>query len=67
MRPWLRAVLKVVIMAATMSCGATVPRHDDWLWGDTGQRDRDIQKDRQDLDRAPKWYLSPAGMKRPIS
>jgi hypothetical protein len=44
MRPWLRAVLKFVIMAATMSCGATVPRHEDLHWGDTGQRERDIQK-----------------------
>lgn len=52
MRPWLRAVLNVVIMAATMSCGVAAPRHDDLLWGNTGQRERDIRKDRQDLDRA---------------
>lgn len=52
MGPWLRAVLKVVIMAATMSCGVAVPMHDDFLWGDTGRRERDIRKDRQDLDRA---------------
>ena len=52
MRPWLRAVLKVVIMAATMSCGVAVPRYDDLLWGDHGQRERDLRKDRQDLDRA---------------
>jgi hypothetical protein len=52
MRSWLRAVLKVVIMAATMSCGVPVPRHDDLLWGDQRQRERDIRKDRQDLNRA---------------
>jgi hypothetical protein len=40
------------IMAATMSYGVEAPRHDDWLWRDTGQRERDLRKDRQDLDRA---------------
>ena len=37
MRPWLRAVLKVVVMVATMSCGVAVPRPDDLLWGDKGR------------------------------
>jgi hypothetical protein len=46
MRSLLRAVLKVVIMAATMSCGVPVPRHYDLLWGDQRQRERDIRKDR---------------------
>jgi hypothetical protein len=52
MRHWFRAVLKVVVMAATMSCGVAVPRHGDWLWRDQGQREQDIREDRQHLDRA---------------
>ena len=50
-RPWLRTVLKIVIMAATMCSGVVVARA-DLVGGDEGQGQRDKRQDRQDLNRA---------------
>jgi len=52
MRNWLRAVLKVVVMAATMCSGITVPRHDSH--GGNEQDERDSRPDRQDLGQTTK-------------
>ena len=51
-RPWLRAVLKVVVMGATMCSGIIVAKNDLPLgneWHDGAQGTRQTQ---QDLDRA---------------
>ena len=56
MRPWLRAVLKVVIMAATMSCGVAVPRHDDLPCGDQGQENGIFERTGRTWIAPPKWY-----------
>lgn len=51
-RNWLRAVLKVVVMAATMCSGINVPRHDSLGGNEQGERDR--RPDRQDLGQTTK-------------
>ena len=52
MRPWLRTILKVVVMGVTMCSGITVPQY-DVLEGDGGyEGGRDIRQTPQDLDRA---------------
>jgi len=51
-RPWLQAILKVVVMASTMCSGITVARY-DVPRGDEGYEGwRGTQQPQQDLDRA---------------
>ena len=51
-KPWLQAVLKVVVMAATVCSGIIVTK-DGMPFGEKrNERERDHRQDRQDLDRA---------------
>jgi len=52
MRPWLRTILKFVVMGATMCSGIIVAKY-DVREGDEGHEGgRDIRQNQQDLDRA---------------
>ena len=52
MRSWLRAVLKVVIIAATMCSGIIVAKSDGPVGDEGHEGGRDIRQTQQDLDRA---------------
>lgn len=52
MMPWLRIVLKVVIMAATMCTGIIIVKHGVRVEDQGHGGRRDIRQDRQGLDRA---------------
>jgi len=52
MRPWLRAVLKVAIMAATMCSGIIVAKYDVTVGDEGHEGGRDIRQNQQDLGRA---------------
>lgn len=51
-RPWLRIVLKVVIMAATMCSGIRAVKYGVRVGEQGHEGTRDIRQDRQGLDRA---------------
>ena len=53
MRPWMRAVLEVAIMAATMRSGIMVGKYDVLVGDNEGHEGgRDIRENQRDLDRA---------------
>jgi hypothetical protein len=53
MRPWMRAVLEVAIMAATMCSGIMVGKYDVLVGDNEGHEGgRDIRENQRDLDRA---------------
>ena len=51
-RPWLRAILKVVVMAATMCSGIIVAKYDVPIGDEGRQGGQGTQQPQQDLDRA---------------
>ena len=52
MRPWVRAILKVVVMATTMCSGIIVAKYDVPVWDEGHEEGRDIKQNRQALNRA---------------
>lgn len=52
MRPWLEALLKAVVMAATMCSGIIVPKYDRPAGGESHEGRRGIRQDQRGLDRA---------------
>jgi hypothetical protein len=52
MRPWLRTVLKVAIMAATMCSGIIVAKSNMPLKYEGHEGGRDVRQTQQDLHRA---------------
>lgn len=52
MRPWLEALLKAVVMAATMCSGIIVPKYDRPAGDESHEGGRGIRQDQRGLDRA---------------
>ena len=52
MRPWLQAVLKIVVMVSTMCSGIRVAKYDVPLGEEEHKGDRGTKQTQQDLGRA---------------
>jgi hypothetical protein len=51
-RPWLQAILKVVVMASTMCSGLIVTKYDVPIGDERHEGGRGTKQPQQDLDRA---------------